>query len=158
MPRGSGEGRPRVSPAPIVVIGCFGAGWLAHRLRPIRFLPDLGAGQWVAGAAIVLLALAVGLSGVREFHRRGTPTSPFERSTALVTSGVFRFTRNPMYLGFVLLAIGVAVALDAAAFRVAAVVLAALLEVLVIRPEERSLAEQFGAAFEDYRRRTRRWI
>ena len=150
--------RKRVVPAPIVVVGCFVAGWLAHRLRPIRFLPDLGVWATVAGAAIVVLALAVGLAGVREFHRHGTPTSPFQRVTTLVTSGVFRFTRNPMYLGFVLLAVGVAVAFDSAAFLVAAVVLAALLEVAVIRPEERSLAEQYGPAFEDYRRRTRRWI
>ena len=59
MAEGNGSRRQRQVPAPIVVVGCFGAAWLAHRLRPIRFLPDSGAWQWAAGAAIVLLGLAV---------------------------------------------------------------------------------------------------
>ena len=154
----NGEKPARVVPAPLLVVGCLGAGWLAHRLWPIRFLPDLGGWGTAAGAAIVLGALAIGLAGVREFHRRGTPTSPFQPSTALVTSGVFRFTRNPMYLGLVLVGLGVAVAFDSAALLVASLVLALLLQAAVIRPEERALAARYGAAFEKYRLETRRWI
>jgi protein-S-isoprenylcysteine O-methyltransferase Ste14 len=110
------------------------------------------------GAAICLLALAVGLSGVREFHRHRTPTNPFKPTTALVTSGVFRFTRNPMYLGFVILTVGVAIALNSIAFLVAAVLLATLLQVVVIKPEERFLASRYGNTFGEYLRNTRRWI
>lgn len=147
-----------VVPAPLLVLGCLGAGWTAHRLRPIHFLPDLGVAGPVAGAAIGVIALAIGLACVREFHRHGTPTNPFKRSTALVTSGVFRLTRNPMYLGFVLLFAGVAVAVNSVAFLVAAGLLASLLQVAVIKPEESFLARRYGGPFEEYRRGTRRWL
>ena len=148
----------RVVPAPLLVVACLGAGWAAHRWRPVRFLPGSGVAGPVAGAALVGLGLGIGLAGVREFHRRGTPTSPYRPATALVRTGVFRFTRNPMYLGFVLLTVGVAVAFDSAAFLVSAFVLGALLQSFVIRPEERSLGMRYGADFEAYRNDTRRWI
>lgn len=148
----------RVVPPPLLVLVCLGGGWVAHRLRPVRFLPDLGAAGPVVGAALVVLGLGIGLAGVREFHRRGTPTSPFRPTTALVRTGVFRFTRNPMYLGFVLLTMGVAIAFNSAAFLVSALLLTVFLQVAVIRPEERFLARRYGADFEAYLRDTRRWI
>ena len=148
----------RMVPPPLLVLVCLGGGWVAHRLRPVRFLPDLGAVGPFAGAALVLLGLVVGVAGVREFHRHRTPTSPFRPTTALVTSGVFRFTRNPMYLGFVLLTVGVAVAFNSVAFLVSALLLAVLLDAAVIRPEERFLTRRYGSDFEAYLRATRRWI
>jgi protein-S-isoprenylcysteine O-methyltransferase Ste14 len=63
-----------------------------------------------------------------------------------------------MYLGFVLLTLGVAVAIDSAALLVAALLLALLLQALVIKPEEAVLSDSFGEAFESYRARTRRWL
>jgi protein-S-isoprenylcysteine O-methyltransferase Ste14 len=148
----------RVVPPPLLVLVCLGGGWVAHRLRPVRFLPDLGAAGPVVGAALVVLGLAVGVSGMREFHRHRTPTSPFRPTTALVTTGVFRFTRNPMYLGFVLLTVGVAVAFNSTAFLVSALLLTVLLDAAVIRPEERFLARRYGTDFEAYLRGTRRWL
>ena len=152
-------GRQRkVIPPPLLVLACLGGGWIAHRLRPVRFLPDLGVAGPAAGAVLVLAGLAIGLAGVREFRRHGTPTNPYRPTTALVTSGIFRVSRNPMYLGFVLVTVGVAIAFDSAAFLVSALLLVVLLQAAVIRPEERFLAERYGADFEAYRRRTRRWI
>jgi protein-S-isoprenylcysteine O-methyltransferase Ste14 len=63
-----------------------------------------------------------------------------------------------MYLGFVVLVIGVAFALNSVAFLLAAVLLAALLQVAVIGPEERFLARRYGSSFEEYLHKTRRWI
>ena len=154
----SAERQGRVVPAPLLVLGCLGLGWVGHRLYPVHFLPDVGVAGPLAGAAICLIALGVGLAGVREFHRHRTPTSPFKPTTAFVTSGVFRFTRNPMYLGFVILTVGVAIALNSPAFLLAAILLATLLQVAVIRPEERFLARRYGSSFEEYLRNTRRWI
>ena len=67
----------------------------------------------ILGATVCTAALAIGLAGVREFHRHQTPTSPFKPTTALVTSGVFGRTRNPMYLGLVLLVLAIAVSAGA---------------------------------------------
>ena len=155
------DGAPRqkkIVPAPLLVVFCLGGGWLAHHFYPVRFLPDLGVAAAVLATLICVAALAIGLAGVREFHRHGTPTSPFKPTTAFVTSGVFRHTRNPMYLSFVMLTAGVAVAVNSLAFLLAAVLLAALLQRAVITPEERFLSATFGEAFEIYRSRTRRWL
>jgi protein-S-isoprenylcysteine O-methyltransferase Ste14 len=156
MNEGGRQGR--VVPPPLLVLACLGAGWIAHRLRPVRFLPDLGIAGPAVGAGLVLAGLVVGLAGVREFRRHRTPTSPYRPTTALVTSGIFRATRNPMYLGFVLVTVGVAIAFNSAAFLVSALLLVLLLHLAVIRPEERFLAERYGGDFEAYRRGTRRWI
>jgi protein-S-isoprenylcysteine O-methyltransferase Ste14 len=154
----SADRQSKVVPAPLLVLFCLGAGWLAHYLHPLRLLPDLGVAGPLIGAAICTIGLAVGLSGVREFHRHSTPTSPFKPTTALVTSGVFRLTRNPMYLGFVLLTVGVAVAFNSIAFLLAAVLIGGLIQVAVITPEERFLSSRYGSVFEQYRRKTRRWL
>lgn len=156
--KGDADRQGRVVPTPLLVLACIGGGWVAHRLRPVRFLPDLGVGGPVVGAALVALGLVIGLAGVREFHRQGTPTSPYQAAKTLVRTGVFRFTRNPMYLGFVLLTMGVAIAFNSVAFLVSALLLVVLLQVAVIRPEERYLAKRYGADFEAYLRGTRRWI
>ncbi len=148
----------KIVPAPLLVVFCLGGGWLAHHFYPVPFLPDLGVAAPVLATGVCVAALAIGLAGVREFHRHGTPTSPFKPTTRFVTSGVFRHTRNPMYLGFVMLTVGVAVAVNSLAFLLAAVFLAALLQLAVITPEERFLSATFGEAFETYRSHTRRWL
>jgi len=148
----------KIVPAPLLVVFCLGGGWVAHHFHPVHFLPDLGIVAPILATIVCVTALAIGLTGVREFHRLHTPTSPFKPTTALVTTGIFSRTRNPMYLGFVVLTLGVAVALNSLAFLLAAALLAALLQLAVITPEERFLSATYGEAFESYRSRTRRWL
>lgn len=154
----SDASKPRIVPAPILVAGAFAFGGLVHRFFPVPFLPDLGYMRPVLAVLLCVVSLAIGLSGVREFHRHDTPTNPYRPTSALVTSGIFRHTRNPMYLGFVLLACGVAVGVNSIGFLIAAVLLATLLDVLVISQEERSMSESFGEEFQSYCHRTRRWL
>ena len=148
----------KIVPAPLLVVLCLGGGWVGHHLHPVHVLPDLGIAAPILGATLCASALAIGLAGVREFHRHHTPTSPFKPTTALVTSGVFGRTRNPMYLGLVLLVLGVAIAVNSLAFLLAAALLGVLLQLAVIKPEERFMAARFGDAFGTYRSRTRRWL
>lgn len=148
----------KIIPAPVIVALILIAGSLAHHFYGLPFLPHPGIAILIVATLCGLAALAIGIAGVREFHRKHTPTSPFKPTTTLVTSGVFSRTRNPMYLGFVLLALGIALGFNSLPLLVAAALLAALLQRLVIRPEEAFLAARFGAAFDDYRRRTRRWF
>lgn len=150
--------KPRIVPAPIIVVACFVIAALVHHLFPMSFSPDFGYLWPGVGILLCVASLAIGISGVREFHRHNTPSNPFKPTRALVTSGIFRHTRNPMYLGFVLLACAVAVALNSVAFPATAVLLALFLQVLVIAEEERAMSESFGEAFQSYCRSTRRWI
>lgn len=108
---------------------------------------------WSAGFAIIF-------GGLLEFRRAKTTVNPItpEATTALVTSGFYRFTRNPMYLGFLFALIGWAVFLSHLwAF--------ALLPFFVlymnrfqIEPEERALSAKFGEQFNEYRQSVRRWL
>nr|WP_255699932.1 isoprenylcysteine carboxylmethyltransferase family protein [Jiella avicenniae] len=119
---------------------------LPLRLRLLLGLPALAAG-------IVPIALAL-----LRFRRAGTSPEPWKPSTALVVDGVYRLTRNPMYLGMALVYAGVALLFDCAL--TAALLLPAVLTIHygVIRREERYLTGKFGDAYRDFMRKSRRWL
>lgn len=113
---------------------------------------------WIA--LFVVLALAITIAGVATFRRRETTVNPRtpDKATSLVSGGIYRFSRNPMYLGFLLL-------LAAWFFYVENWAAAILLPLFVlymnrfqIRPEERALEARFGAEFERYAAAVRRWL
>ena len=114
------------------------------------------------GVAGLLAAagLALDFSGLLTFVRRHTTISPLSprKSTVLVTRGVYRFTRNPMYLGLVCLLAAWAVWLAALLPFAGPVLFVAYITRFQIRPEERVLSQLFGPAYTDYTRRVRRWI
>jgi protein-S-isoprenylcysteine O-methyltransferase Ste14 len=94
----------------------------------------------------------------RAFERHGTTVKPFEESSSLVTDGVFRITRNPMYLGMTLILLRIAMFLGSAAPFAIVVLLAVLLDRVFIVPEQRNLLDTFGTSFREYQGRVRRWI
>jgi protein-S-isoprenylcysteine O-methyltransferase Ste14 len=93
------------------------------------------------------------------FRREGTQvSSTSEINDKLVTTGPFRFTRNPMYLGLVVLSLGVAVATGAVPMFVAPLLVFATANWVHIPFEEAKMRHQFGPAFDDYARNVRRWL
>jgi protein-S-isoprenylcysteine O-methyltransferase Ste14 len=114
-------------------------------------LSYLGAPLIVAG--MVLLGHAF-----RGFMKAGTPVIPFERSTVLVTTGSYRFTRNPMYLGMVLILIGVALLLGTSSPWLPIPFFLWIIQANFITGEERFLEELFGPQYLAYKRRVRRWL
>ncbi len=121
--------------------------------------PRLLSGLFTLLGLVPLLAgVAINLVADGEFKRLGTTVKPGEESTTLVTTGVFRLSRNPMYLGFVLVPVGVALQLGTLTPWIVVLAFVVLMDVLFIRPEEDMLEETFGQAFLDYKRRTRRWL
>jgi len=110
------------------------------------------------GVVFVALALALGVPAIGAFKKAGTPVIPFERATALVTSGSFRFTRNPMYLGMVLLLLGAAVLLGTAGALLPIPVFVWIIQMRFIHGEERFLEDLFGKDYVAYKSRVRRWI
>jgi protein-S-isoprenylcysteine O-methyltransferase Ste14 len=112
---------------------------------------DLGFVVIICGALLVVLAGSL-------FRRAGTPIEPTKPSTALVTSGIYRWSRNPMYLGLSAILLGIGLVTGSLWFVVALPVAIFAVTKLAIEPEERYLAELFGNAYLDYKSRVRRWF
>jgi protein-S-isoprenylcysteine O-methyltransferase Ste14 len=145
-------------PPPIVALAVAVAMWAVDRIVG-RASAAAGARTVVSGGLVALAAL-VGWIGIRAFARTRTPFDPHrpEKATALVTGGIFRWSRNPMYLSMVLALLGWAAWLGQPWLVLGPVAFVLYITRFQIRPEERALAEKFGAEYESYRRRTRRWI
>jgi len=109
---------------------------------------------------LIPLALGVLINLVADgaFHKANTTVKPFEESSVLVTHGAFRISRNPMYLGFVLILIGIAVLLRSLTPYVVIPAFAIWIQKTFIPVEERMLTEKFGAEWQAYTQRTRRWL
>jgi protein-S-isoprenylcysteine O-methyltransferase Ste14 len=110
------------------------------------------------GIVPLLLGLGMAIWGSRKFGEVGTTIKTFGEPDLLVTDGLFGFTRNPMYLGFVLALLGVWIVLGSLSPGAGVIVFFLSADRWYIRFEERVLTETFGLEFEAYRARTRRWI
>lgn len=129
---------------------------LLHFLLPIiRVVPGLWG---LVGIVPLGLGVALNLAADRAFHQVGTTVKPFEESSALLTAGVFRITRNPMYLGFVLLLVGAAALLGSLTPWLVIPAFAVLVDRMYITVEERMLAAKFSSEWPAYCGRTRRWL
>jgi len=144
----------RVLP-PIWLFLAILASYLLNRWFPARFVPV----PWnYAGIVIILVGGALSIPSALSFRRAGTPVVPFSPSTKLVTSGWYRVTRNPMYLGMVVVFTGVAVLAGSLGAFLPVPVLITILDFRFIRGEERFLEDIFGDEYRQYRARVRRWL
>jgi protein-S-isoprenylcysteine O-methyltransferase Ste14 len=151
--------------------------WLELRLPPVIVMLVAGTAMWVAaqvipsvGAAraarlavavpLGLAGLLVALAGVREFRRARTTLHPLrpEAASSVVRTGIFARTRNPMYLGILLLLLAWGAWLANLASLALAAAVVPYLNRFQIEPEERAMARNFGAAYEAYRREVPRWL
>jgi protein-S-isoprenylcysteine O-methyltransferase Ste14 len=127
------------------------------------FSPAVEIGSTVrfvgGGVAIVLGGLVV-VTGARTFWQHKTTINPvdLESASALVTTGVFRYSRNPMYVGFTMVLVGWAVFLAAPWAFVGPVAFVLFTNRFQIMPEEQVMRAKFGQAYDDYRAQVRRWV
>lgn len=128
---------------------------LHHRLPGPQWL----APPWTTlGLLPALIGIALAVWAARLFLRAGTPLEPWQMPTALVAAGPYRFSRNPMYLGLTLCLLGFAMWLGTATPPLVIPLFVAVITLGFIRPEERRLEQRFGAPYQDYKARVRRWI
>lgn len=121
--------------------------------------PQLVRSVWrFLGAVPAALGTWLNLWADGLFKRRGTEIKPFRDSTVLVTGGPFRVSRHPMYLGMVLIVIGGAVVLGSTTPWAVVVGMWWLLTTQFVVPEEAAMRRQFGADYEEYAQRVRRWL
>ncbi len=128
-------------------------------LVPLSLVPAGGeTPRQIAGIAIVASGVLLVLAAMRLFRRAGTPVAPIEPTSALVTDGIYRWTRNPMYLALSLILLGLAVATGSLWFLLALAAAIYAVTKLAIEREETYLAGKFGSAYLDYKARVRRWM
>jgi protein-S-isoprenylcysteine O-methyltransferase Ste14 len=151
------EDRPGVPiPPPLLFVLPIVASLAIEWLFPTSFVQ--GALRWILGALIFVAGIALSGGGFITQRRAGTDPIPYKPSTRIVSHGVYRFTRNPMYLGFALCTLGLAILVDSAWMLLAVPVGLILIDRIVIRREERYLERKFGEEYLSYKRRARRWI
>jgi protein-S-isoprenylcysteine O-methyltransferase Ste14 len=147
-----------IAPPPLLAAMCVLAGLAAERFVRLPLVRGLDTLRFVASAALLLAALFLFLAAVRQFRRHHTTPNPYQPSSAIVASGVYRFSRNPIYVAFMLVVLATAVGTNTAWLLVALVVLFLLLHFGVVRREERYLAAKFGSSYAEYRSHVRRWL
>ena len=145
-------------PPPAVALLVGVAMWFATRLGASLALPLLA--RSIAFGVIALAGGAIALSGNVAFRRARTTPNPFrpQNASSLVTTGIYRLTRNPMYLGLLLVLLGWATFLCSAFALLGPVAFVAYIARFQIVPEERVLLAKFGAAYSEYLARVRRWL
>jgi protein-S-isoprenylcysteine O-methyltransferase Ste14 len=137
----------------------FAAGmWAVAHVPPLLQLPM--AVRLLAAVALGAIGIAIAIGGVMSFRRAKTTVNPLkpETSAVLVSTGVYSFTRNPMYLGMVSVLFGWAAYLSSIWSLLGPVLFALYITRFQIVPEERALERLFGAPFAEYKKRVRRWL
>ena len=141
---------------PLLVVGALALGLLWHWFVPRQPFP-LGPSR-IAGIVFLVAGGALIAWGARTMRAAGTNIDPKQPAVALVTTGPFRWSRNPPYLANLIIYVGTTLVVDALWPFVLLVPLIAVLEWGVIRREERYLSRRFGAPYDAYRARVRRWL
>lgn len=145
-------------PPPLVALLAAAAMWGLARLAPLVGLPQ----TLRVGAAIACALAGVGIDVVAlvSFRLAKTTFSPMkvEKTSALVCSGVYRLSRNPMYVGSVLILVAWALYLSSAWALLGPVAFVLYINRFQIAPEERALASKFGDSYAAYRATVRRWL
>lgn len=144
-------------PPPVVALLLIAAGLGIHYAYPARLLPE-GWVPFVVAAPLVVVGAAVSAGSVKRFSLAGTDERYASPTSALVQDGPYARTRNPMFLGLVLIQLGVVVAVNAAWALIAVPTLVIYLRYGVISREERFLEERLGDEYTNYKRRVPRWI
>ena len=127
-------------------------GWLAPLPIPAPMFV-----QWI-GLGLAALGFILGVLAVIEFRRVRATLDPKKPTKVLVTSGIYRFTRNPIYLGFVLMLIGLPLTMGTYWGLILAWPLVTFTNNLIIKPEEAYLKQEFKDQYTDYSSRVRRWL
>jgi protein-S-isoprenylcysteine O-methyltransferase Ste14 len=159
MPKRKELDRPNTSlmvHPPIVALVFIGIAYLLGRFIPLpitvpAILRNIGLG-------LTLVGFLLGAGSFIEFQKAQTTLDPHGSTSQLVTSGIYRFTRNPIYLGFLFAVIGLPLYLGSYWGIVMAPVFIFLMNHLVIQHEEMYLEKKFGNVYADYTSRVRRWV
>ncbi|TYC58218.1 isoprenylcysteine carboxylmethyltransferase family protein [Marinobacter sp. BW6] len=147
----------KIPPVVLVLIAAAGM-WSVSALFPTLSF-DVPGVVWLS-SSIALLGVLVAILGVLAFRTAGTTVDPRvpDQSESLVVSGVYRHSRNPMYLGFLLVLVGWALFLGSVLSMLFLAAFVSYMNRFQIIPEERFMGEKFGESYLRYSREVRRWL
>jgi protein-S-isoprenylcysteine O-methyltransferase Ste14 len=140
---------------PLVYLMSIVVGTVIHLAAQLPFVPRTLA--MPLGASLVVVAIALFSLSVAKFHAAGTPVPARKPTTAIVRTGPYRFSRNPIYLAFSVFQVGIAIWVNSL-WLLATLAAALLLMHYVVPREERYLERRFGAEYLDYKASVRRWL
>jgi protein-S-isoprenylcysteine O-methyltransferase Ste14 len=141
---------------PVIYAISLLAGVLINVAVPLPFLPATLAEP--LGLPVLVVATALFLFSVMKFRAADTPLPARKPTTAIVTTGPYRFSRNPIYLAFSLYQLGTAILLNSSWLLATLAMAVALVNSVVIPAEEQYLERKFGAEYLDYKASVRRWL
>ena len=141
---------------PVVYLGSIALGLMAHYAWPTRFVPP--SVNAALGAMLTLLAVGLFVAAVRTFRAADTPIPGNRPTTAIVRTGPYRFSRNPIYLSFSLFQLGLSIWVNSLGLLIALIPAVVLMTLVVIPREERYLEARFPSEYSSYRAAVRRWL
>jgi protein-S-isoprenylcysteine O-methyltransferase Ste14 len=145
-----------VAPPPLIYLAGLVVGFGLEALLPGSEVPPIV--RWALGGAALLAGLALQTTFIAAFSRKGTAVEPWKPTTAIVTTGPYRLTRNPAYLGMALIYVGIALLGDSLWALAPLPLVLAVIDRGVIAREERYLERKFGREYLEYKAGVRRWV
>jgi protein-S-isoprenylcysteine O-methyltransferase Ste14 len=155
------ERRPSIGhiPPPLLFLLSYGAGEWLHYIAPFPLTRLVGGrASYIVGALCLATGIVVALTCVAMFFAAKTTVIPYRRAATLVTQGPYRLSRNPMYVSVTLAYLGVAALRGILWPMLLLAIPLAILNYIVIPQEEFQLRAAFGAAYDEYCARVRRWL
>jgi protein-S-isoprenylcysteine O-methyltransferase Ste14 len=144
---------------PLLCLGSLALGFALDRLLPLPLThAELASIGWTAGGALIAIGIAIMAAGIRNFSRADTPVPSHQAVRALVTTGIHGWSRNPIYVGMLLLYAGVGLAARSPWILILALPLFIILRYGVVAREETYLERRFGDRYRDYKAHVRRWL
>jgi protein-S-isoprenylcysteine O-methyltransferase Ste14 len=141
---------------PFVYLGSILLGGLIHYGWPTRFVPPSLSAP--IGITLTLLAVGLFVAAVRTFRAAGTPIPGNQPTTAIVRTGPYCFSRNPIYLAFSLFHLGLSVWVNSLGLLITLIPAVSLMALVVIPREERYLEARFPSEYSSYKASVRRWL
>ena len=144
---------------PVLYAAALLLGLAADHLLPLAFaVPKASPVHWTIAGLLIAIGVAFMAAGIRDFSRGGTPVPTNQPTRALVTSGIHRWSRNPIYVGMFLIYAGLGVAARSPWIAILTLPLAITIRYGVVAREEAYLERRFGDVYRDYKSRVRRWL
>jgi protein-S-isoprenylcysteine O-methyltransferase Ste14 len=140
---------------PIVLLAAIALGVVLNLIWPLRFITSALV---MVGPVIVFAAVLLFVLSLKEFRSHGTSVRGTERTTTIVRTGPYRFSRNPIYVAFVLFLLGLALWLNNLWLLVAMAAFASFISFMIIPREERFLERNFHPQYSEYKAAVRRWL